>query len=467
MSGYYELEKEYSKIEYKRVFTELDEYRTRLDVILRDWAIWDDTYNYIVDRDNDYIDSNIVNSTFENMKIDYIVLLTRSNNVAYKGFFNQELNTIESNVDAKIIELIKNAKNESGFYYINDKILIINKKNVVDSQEKYESNGKIIFAYYLPKNEVYEKLNVGDNIVSYGNHSDLTFTEEYIVNKNDNKMELIFLLPYQNVDKAVRVQIDFSNKISKLGRETSLNLIWFYISFVVIMVTMLLIVLDRFIVNKVLILNDRIKCIAKSRDLTKRIFIKGSKKDEIFELENNINHMLERIEILQKETVNFATIDTLTKVYNRRVGLEKLEKLLYESLEEKKYLAICYIDINNLKIVNDKLGHNDGDQLIIDVIEIIKKNIRNIDFISRLGGDEFLLVLPSSISLDAESIMKRVNKSIDKFNDLSERKYILSISAGIAEYNLKESLDEFIERADVEMYKNKVILKKQIINTIK
>ncbi len=133
---------------------------------------------------------------------------------------------------------------------------------------------------------------------------------------------------------------------------------------------------------------------------------------------------------------------------------------MYMKDEKNQPLTICYLDVNNLKIVNDKLGHNIGNQLLIDVVKIIKQNIRNLDYLSRLGGDEFLLVLPNLTLLESREVMKRINKKIESFNALPEREYIISISFGIVEYDGKENLDELIIRADRKMYKHKTLIKK-------
>ncbi len=460
MKGYYELEKEYSKIEYKRAINEFNDYKKRLELILNDWAQWDDTYKFIDDSNSYYIKSNIIESTFEDIGIDYIVLLNDDNNVVYSGSYNYDSNSVYNNVDTEIMQLIKNAKNGSEFYYANNKTLVISKSDVTDSEGVSKSNGKIIFAYYLIEDEVIDKLNDGDSEVYYIENSDILFNEEYIINKYDNKTNLVFFVPYQNVNKAIRVQMNFSNKISNLGRKTSINILLFYIVFVIIMVTILLVLLNKFIIKRVIIMNGNIKAITESGDITKRLIVKDNNKDEISQLVFSFNNMLEKIEYLQEDLVNFATIDNLTKIYNSRVGLEKLETLMYMKDEKNQPLTICYLDVNNLKIVNDKLGHNIGNQLLIDVVKIIKQNIRNLDYLSRLGGDEFLLVLPNLTLLESREVMKRINKKIESFNALPEREYIISISFGIVEYDGKENLDELIIRADRKMYKHKTLIKK-------
>jgi len=466
MSGYDKLEEEYALFEYNRVYNEFEEYINKLNVIVNDWAAWDDTYYFVEEKNFEYIESNIVKSTFENIGLDYIIFLDNNNELIYSGQYDNGV--VSNNIDKNVLKLFKNSKIGATINYINNKNLIINKAQVFDSEKERESNGIMIFAYYLSEEELYEKVNLNsNNQVKYFNNVDINTNDKFILNKAKNKMNLEFYLPYANNKKTIKIQINFSNEIAKLGKETGLNLFWFYFSSIFILVAVLLMTLNRCIVDRIIYLNDSIKKISDEKNLSKRIKIKEKSKDEIFELKISINKMLDKIENLQKELVNFATVDELTGVYNRRVGLEKLERNIIETTELNNPLTICYIDVNNLKIVNDKLGHNFGDLLILDVVELIKKNIRDTDYISRFGGDEFVLVLSNTNAENAEIITNRIQNSIQDFNEISDKNYLVSISLGIIEYNGIETLDELIERADFKMYENKILIKSKLRNILK
>lgn len=106
----------------------------------------------------------------------------------------------------------------------------------------------------------------------------------------------------------------------------------------------------------------------------------------------------------------------MTGAYNRNAGLEILEKIFEKHKKENKDLSIIYADINNLKQVNDTLGHHEGDRLIINVVDVLKKNIRNSDYVVRIGGDEFLIILPNCNSLKAENIIIRIKEALKELN---------------------------------------------------
>lgn len=125
-------------------------------------------------------------------------------------------------------------------------------------------------------------------------------------------------------------------------------------------------------------------------------------------------------------------------------------------------LSVCFIDINGLKEVNDYLGHDTGDELILSVVDCIKKNIRDTDLIARLGGDEFLIIFYNMSAMDAEKVWTRISAEYDRINEEQNRKYVISASHGIEEVNVDtdKSIDIIINQADEKMYREKRRIKK-------
>ena len=157
------------------------------------------------------------------------------------------------------------------------------------------------------------------------------------------------------------------------------------------------------------------------------------------------------------ELYHFATYDELTGVYNRRVGIEFLNQELKKMRRDNTFLSICYIDINNLKIVNDNFGHEAGDSLIKFIVQDIKSAMRESDILSRLGGDEFLLIFPGCRLKEVKSIWKRVEESLKERNSKVDIGYDISASYGFAETDSENALssDEIIQIADKRMYDDK------------
>lgn len=159
----------------------------------------------------------------------------------------------------------------------------------------------------------------------------------------------------------------------------------------------------------------------------------------------------------EKSLQYMATMDALTGVYNRSTGLTLLEKQLESSRKNKSPLSICYIDINDLKYTNDHFGHHEGDQLLVSNCQYIKDAIRaDHDIISRLGGDEFLIVFPQCTSEDVEKIISRIQAKMKNDNQQQRRPYSISFSYGIYEVDESYShIEEMIQIADQRMFENK------------
>ena len=120
-------------------------------------------------------------------------------------------------------------------------------------------------------------------------------------------------------------------------------------------------------------------------------------------------------------------------------------------------MSICYIDINDLKNVNDNFGHEAGDSLIRYIVEDIKTAMRESDILSRIGGDEFLLIFPDCRLNEVKSIWKRVQESLEERNSRPDSKFNISASYGFAETDSENALtsDEIIQIADKRMYNHK------------
>lgn len=159
----------------------------------------------------------------------------------------------------------------------------------------------------------------------------------------------------------------------------------------------------------------------------------------------------------------FSERDALTNVYNRKAGIEKLEKYLPGPNSRKANLAICFTDINGLKQVNDTLGHKAGDELIRSYAAAMVEAIREDDFVFRLGGDEFVIVLKNADESIAEKTWQRILAKFDKVNHAPERKFLISGSHGIVstEAELSGNVEEILALADIKMYAEKNVIKQK------
>lgn len=160
---------------------------------------------------------------------------------------------------------------------------------------------------------------------------------------------------------------------------------------------------------------------------------------------------------VEEELRILATTDALTGFLNRGFGLLLFGKQLQMAKRNNSKLSICYIDVDGLKDVNDTYGHQEGDEVLRLISRFIRETLRKADIISRLGGDEFLLILPQCSADKAVLVWERIAEKVDTYNARKMKPYTIRLSRGFAEYDPldEKSVDQLIAVADQEMYKNK------------
>lgn len=176
-----------------------------------------------------------------------------------------------------------------------------------------------------------------------------------------------------------------------------------------------------------------------------------------------ISYMIWRNRVYQKNLQLIAERDALTGEYNRRLGFVLLEENLNRSRRYQETMALAYIDINDLKYVNDKYGHEFGDRYIRHITETINKEKRESDVLSRIGGDEFILILPNCNEQGAEGLLKRMNESLNIENIDRIYPFCMSFAYGVIEvdWQVANDMDVLLERADEKMYERKQRQKKE------
>ena len=166
----------------------------------------------------------------------------------------------------------------------------------------------------------------------------------------------------------------------------------------------------------------------------------------------------------QKDELIFwqANYDQLTSLPNRRLLNERVGHTLIASKRNKSYGALLFLDLDKFKALNDTLGHEYGDKLLIEVAKRLKACVREGDTVARLGGDEFV-VLIENISVDSAeasqqtaNIAEKIRVALNSSYQLNHYEYLSSPSIGVYLFNGKdESVDDVIKRADIAMYQAK------------
>lgn len=164
-----------------------------------------------------------------------------------------------------------------------------------------------------------------------------------------------------------------------------------------------------------------------------------------------IKHQQQMLELM-------AHYDPLTRLPNRTLFSDRLSQAIARSKRDKLLLAVCFLDLDGFKPINDQLGHGAGDQVLIEVANRIKQSLREEDTVSRHGGDEFALLLTGLHSVDEISqTLTRIHQAIAEAYKINGQTVKIGASTGVSVFPLDDAdADTLIRHADQAMYQAKL-----------
>jgi diguanylate cyclase (GGDEF)-like protein/PAS domain S-box-containing protein len=156
----------------------------------------------------------------------------------------------------------------------------------------------------------------------------------------------------------------------------------------------------------------------------------------------------------QREQLEFMAMhDSLTELPNRALFNDRLNHALLAASREKKPLAVMLMDLNNFKEINDSMGHHIGDEILKEIASRLLEIVRGGDTVARMGGDEFLLLLPEADSQKQTQYVDRISSVLQKPFIVGERSFEVEASIGLAVYPEDgEKPEILLQHADVAMY---------------
>ena len=215
-------------------------------------------------------------------------------------------------------------------------------------------------------------------------------------------------------------------------------------------------------VNKLIEYSNEIYTLLTSKE---QEIVKRKSADENLEKSNKeLSHTVVELEDhiakcneLEDQLYTLSITDELTGLYNRRGFFTLAEHRLKLAKRKNQGLLILYGDVDNFKTVNDTMGHEEGDKLLVDIADLLRDTYRETDIISRLGGDEFVVFPVGRDKNDIQLVTDRLSKNIDIYNSKRDNGHKLSISIGMALYEPESvaQLDGLLAEADKLMYEQK------------
>jgi two-component system cell cycle response regulator len=155
-----------------------------------------------------------------------------------------------------------------------------------------------------------------------------------------------------------------------------------------------------------------------------------------------------------KQSISLASIDGLTKLFNRRYFDVHIEAMLSQALANQRHLSFMILDIDHFKRVNDQHGHLGGDAVLQQIPERIVSSVRATDLVARYGGEEFAVIMPSTNIQQASAVAERIRSNIEKKPFILPGNSALSCTAslGVSTVHAEDSVANLIHRADRALY---------------
>jgi two-component system CheB/CheR fusion protein len=164
----------------------------------------------------------------------------------------------------------------------------------------------------------------------------------------------------------------------------------------------------------------------------------------------------------QDTIIRQATEDALTGLPNRTLLMDRLKQALIQAQRHGTEAAVLFMDLDGFKVINDTLGHNVGDKLLVQVADRLRKSIRESDTLARMGGDEFIFVINDAQLDGVKQLCEKVLESLQQGFELEGEQHQISASLGIAMYpEHSQDENELLRLADQAMYEAKRLGKAQ------
>jgi len=267
------------------------------------------------------------------------------------------------------------------------------------------------------------------------------------INLNDLLNKTAFLIPIefyiQNKKQTYKLYTYLEkNKLKEIFKDLRYKYLLIFLFLVILIFIVLQLIIQKYLITPLLELKkfaQRQKNIPKNSLINELNDIKNALSISFDKLDKTINHLY----------TNSIT-DPLTNLGNKKLLLKEIEDLI----NNNQTFCIVFLDLDNFKEINDFYGHNIGDKLIVQVSKILKTFIYKNEILTRIGGDEFILILQECSSL--ENRINNLLNILDKTWYINNQELVTSASIGISIYpNDATSSEELLKNADIAMYEAK------------
>jgi diguanylate cyclase (GGDEF)-like protein len=473
------LEEQQTRHEVERARSFLSYEISGIARITQDWASWDQTYAFINGNYPQYIKVNLVDSAFLSLRLNLMMFVHSSGRVVFcRAFDLHDEKVIPFTESMQSFLLNKNLLTHndkeravSGIILLPRHPMLIASCPILTSEGRGPSRGTLIFGRYLDDNEVRRLTETFLLTLAVYRFDDLHMPHDFLAARSSlikdpaasilvRPLSMYAVAGYTILkDIYGKPALILKTKMSRdVYRQGQNSLDFFILSILIIgmvFTSIIFFLLNKVVLSRLAHLSESVMAIRTSGNLSLRMPIKGT--DELASLADEINQMLEAQEQAEKALQTYSLSDELTGIYNRRGFMTLAEQQIKLSDRMRSRLLLIFSDVDDLKMINDTLGHLEGDRALIDTAHLIKETFREADIVARIGGDEFVVLTMETKGINSGILITRLQERLAAFNVKGARRYKLSVSVGIACYDPENpmSIDELIAQADRLMYEYK------------
>ena len=467
-----------------------------------EWANLDATYQYMKDHNPTYIKSNMEAGSLKDLKIDMALILDKAQKKVYsraehrvKGLPLLNAEAVRNLVrrDRFLDSVESGGPGKFGIATYKGIPYAISVRPILNTHADKPSRGWIVFARYLEASSIIDlrrltRQNV--SLLSVGTSTTRTSEVNSVLSSirdqnafldpiNNEKLAGYTLARDFHGDPAFILKTILPRKISMQGTTVVNTMMFQFIAIGVALSLVIVFVIERFALTRLLQLSQQVSDVADF-SIGQRVGLDG--RDELTDLGKAINQMLSKLEIgdqklraseeelrahnenleqtvleRTQEIEHQSLHDKLTGLPNRALYMDRLAFALKRIERTHAGTAALFIDLDNFKLVNDSLGHDMGDDLLVEVAIRLSEAVRPGDTVARLGGDEFTVLLENITSLDEAIVVgQRIIKSLRVPIILGSRETFACASLGIAfTTDPEQAGDVLLKNADTAMYRAK------------
>ncbi|MCD6526060.1 MAG: diguanylate cyclase [Desulfuromonas sp.] len=450
-----------------------------------DWGVWDDSYSFMQQKKEAYIQGNMTEDALEDIRT--IGLLYLDDQFRYYHSYTSEGKTSTYKVLTEQILTKKTlflAAIESG----SQKVLLYNEtldcyfwsviQPIMTSKKDRLSNGYLLFSRIIDKTYINEISTIFGSKLSLreystklksdcnGQKGGICYHEHvHLLNKEKAILHICVKDVSDNGHVCLEGEIERSMHLQVWQILTHTLFMIAVAGFVVLLLNML--ILDRLIVRPTRVLAKSFTHLGKTGRINMRLSITGP--FEVKQLASAANHMLEEIEQLHSKLEVLSRTDELTELFNRRYFNEVFDKELRRAMRKQHPIAMMMLDIDYFKKYNDSYGHGAGDECLKRVAAILKEHVqRATDIVARYGGEEFIILLSDTPQTELELLCRKIIDSLRDAQILHESSPVsnfvsLSIGAVTAIPKSLDDKEKLLRKADKLLYQAKDSGRNQVI----